>query len=551
MSAQAIKPSVESSSKSAAVTRGPDGRLNADELRRFIEVANEIRPTWMTVVLDVDWTPEGYLTEEEISAQRERVATVQSEVLDHLTRQGLAQRVRQYKYIPMLAVGYSEVTAFALDGVQVATRLVVAAPDRPATHDTREHVEADVLENTRGVDGSGWVVAVLDTGITPAHSALAGKVVAEACFSTHDPDAGLESLCFGGDKSHAQYPTEHSTDSGSAVDCSSTAVGCGHGTRVAGLIAADGTAVRGMAPGAKLIAIQVFTNVNNKASAEPVDQAAALEHVYELRGTYNIAAVNMSFGSDPPFLFSSACDGFRPAVTAAAANLRSVGILPVASAGNDNDATAISSPACISHVVAVGAVLKGVDTVWTEPNAGSNSAPLLDLWAPPGDGEISTDQSGKIAGVDGIPGIGATSAAAAVASGAIAALRSGYPGVIRNDTLIVALKNAGVSVTDPRNNVTRKRIALDLALPPTEFTVWSFCGSVQASWGGSVPNNDQYRVESSPYPFPGLWHPEWVGTETSANFSINEDKFIGVRACLPDRCGGHHEFFDVVEGPCS
>lgn len=441
-----------------------------------------------------------------------------------------------------------------LDEVLAARRLEVAAPAKAANHqiplsDVTERTEADVLVDERGVDGTGWVVAVLDSGVKPAHSALNGKIIAEACFSTHDPDNPEPNLrkwsaCFGGisDPQHPKYGIEESTEPDSALDCGSFHPGCGHGTAMAGLIAANSANLRGMAPGAKLIPIQVYSknNTQDGYGGEWPDIATGLEHVYSLRNTYNIAAANMSLGTETTF--TSACDdangGLYTATAAAAANLRSVGIIPVAGTGNESK-LGIASPSCISHVVSVGAIAGDPYT----PTDFSNRHTIMDFWSP-GHGAETTTQSGGTGHSTG------TSAATAVMSGAIALLRSGYPGVVRNQTILDAVKSAGTNI--PGEDLNKPRPALDLALPPTQLLVASFpcSGSAAVSWGGTLPDFDQFRVLSSLYPFQGLWHPEWVGTGTSANITVDQTSYIGVQAALGNRLGGIHESAELAHGPC-
>ena len=52
--------------------------------------------------------------------------------------------------------------------------------------------------HTLGYTGSGYVVAILDTGVDKNHGYLSGKIVSEACYSTNDPDYNSTSLCPGG-----------------------------------------------------------------------------------------------------------------------------------------------------------------------------------------------------------------------------------------------------------------------------------------------------------------------------------------------------------------
>ena len=139
----------------------------------------------------------------------------------------------------------------------------------------------DVISD--GYDGSGWAVAVLDTGVRKTHVDLDnGKVVSEACYGTTDSTYSSVNLCPNG--SDAQVC------SGAGVNCSVSISGCSHGTHVAGIAAGD----NGVAPGANIIALQVFSRFDNAdicGSADPCvlsfssDQILALERVHALRNS--------------------------------------------------------------------------------------------------------------------------------------------------------------------------------------------------------------------------------------------------------------------------
>ena len=146
-----------------------------------------------------------------------------------------------------------------------------------------------------GYNGSGQAVAILDTGVDSLHIFLAGKVISEACYSTTD-DYGT-SLCPNG--------ADAQTGPGSGVNCTGI-TGCDHGTHNAGIAAGQGASFSGVARGADLISIQVFSRINTPlicgSGNTPCllswtsDLISGLERVYALRNTFDIASVNLRLG---------------------------------------------------------------------------------------------------------------------------------------------------------------------------------------------------------------------------------------------------------------
>ena len=106
--------------------------------------------------------------------------------------------------------------------------------------------------------------------------------------------------------------------------------------------------------------MQIFSRIDSTAFCTrgenpcpltfPSDWILGLEHVYELRNTYKIAAANMSIGG---ITSTTACDA--DAVKPAIDQLRSVGIATVIAAGNEGQSNAVGYPGCISSSVTVGA----------------------------------------------------------------------------------------------------------------------------------------------------------------------------------------------------
>ena len=300
-----------------------------------------------------------------------------------------------------------------------------------------------------GYTGDGQVIAILDTGIDSSHGALAGKVVDEACYSTNSILDDATSLCPSG--------AGQEVGAGAAINCTGI-LGCDHGTHVAGIAAADDSLYAGVAKDADLMAIQVFSRLDNFflcnffppcLSAYTSDVIRALEYVYEQRENYNIAAVNMSLGGSS-YSSPEECDNDNAPLKAAIDNLLAVGISTVVASGNDGFTNAISSPACISSAISVGAVT-GSDSVAYF----SNSASWLTTLAP-GTNIDSAIPGGGFDTKDG------TSMAAPHVAGAVAVLKSAAPEASVEE-IENALTSTGVSITDSRNEVAVPRVQVDAA----------------------------------------------------------------------------------------
>ena len=356
-----------------------------------------------------------------------------------------ASPIRRFKLIPYVAM---EVDGAALEALASDPEVVSIEEDlvvKPLLSESADLVGAHHAWS-QGYAGSGQAVAILDTGVDKNHPFLEDKVVSEACFSG-SPKASY-SLCPGGGR--------ESTVPGSGTPCSFD--DCFHGTAVAGVVAGRGTGFSGVAREARIIAIQVFSQCASGTEdcllSSNSDWLAGVERVIELSAGFDIAAVNMSFGGN---LFSENCDSDFPAVKDAMDRLRTVGIAPIAAAGNSRSATRIEAPACISSVVSVGSTDDGSnETTRDEVSDFSNSSPLLDLLAP--GSSITTSVPG-----DSFSEYDGTSFAVPHVAGAWAVLKSKAP-TASVEELLSLLSNTGIPITDPRNGLVKPRIQVDAAL---------------------------------------------------------------------------------------
>lgn len=275
-----------------------------------------------------------------------------------------------------------------------AVRSVSESPTLyPALADTVPLVGADDTAAV-GWDGSGRTIAIVDTGVDASHPALAGRVVAEACFT-------VDAACPG-----------FSDAPGSGAPCTGSSQ-CAHGTHVAGVAAGGGAGVVGVAPDARIVSVRIFRAISpTQVSAPNSALLAALEWLRDERANLSLDVVNLSLGGEAGY---GECDLIQQPLADVISELRAAGVATVAASGNQGLSGQVNLPGCISSAVTVAATTDGDQVA-----SFSNLADLVDL-AGPGVEVVSAAPSGGLASSSG------TSVSAPHVSGAFAVLREASP----------------------------------------------------------------------------------------------------------------------------
>ena len=283
-------------------------------------------------------------------------------------------------------------------------------------------------QGTGGANGSGVVVAFLDTGINdapdgsyPGHESLLGHCLGGASFTA--PDSASNTPPDG---------SENPVDRGDAVTQS-------HGTHVASIAVGTGGPsgyAAGVAPGARFVDVKVLSDAGiGTAIPEALDWCIhnRARNWGGPPGFTGIDVINLSVSS------VDLTDG-NDLASRLADRAVDLGIVVVASMGNDGRTSYVPSPAGASRVLAVGALDDQRSPVATDDRVAdfNNQGPRAD------NGDLSSTDELKpdllapgvaILGADGSESsdgtrykrMSGTSMAAAVVSGAVAALRSQYP----------------------------------------------------------------------------------------------------------------------------
>ena len=426
--------------------------------------------------------------------QQKAIQSKQAQIITEL-KETQVKNLHSFQFIPFMAMQVNRASFDVLTKSSAVKNIYEDKLSKVTLAESVPIINADDVW-AEGFSGAGQVVAILDTGVEKTHSLLSGKVISEACYSTNSSGVyTLELLCPGG--------VTESTASNAAMPYGGICPfgECDHGTHVAGIAA--GTT--GVAKDADILAIQVFSLVDHDwAGSLTSDQVKGLERVYALRDTYSIASINMSLGGGS---YSTYCDSTETARKAIIDALRAAGIATIIASGNDYYSSSISTPACISSAISVGATTDADQVV-----SFSNSAGILDLLAP-GVYIVSAIPNNLMGSKNG------TSMATPHVAGAWAVMKSANPN-LDVDTLLALFKNNGVPILDLRNNLTKPRFDLwetfmhFTPAPPANLTAENpTVGQATLTWEDHAVNETGYQIQIN---IGNLGPDNWTEVKTTA-----------------------------------
>ncbi len=252
--------------------------------------------------------------------------------------------VREYETVNAIAVRLTRSGLEKLRDDPTIEQIVLDREYSASLSDSVPLIDANdvwnLTVNSTNVTGLSENICVIDTGLDLNHSAFISKIVGGYDYVNED---------------------------GSPQDDS----GNSHGTHVSGIAAGNSSAVKGVAPGARIIPVKVC-NSGNSCTAS--DILAGIDYCNNNSVAFNVTAISGSLGDNSQYNSSTCPSLFDSALNTSNA----LGIIPVFASGNNYFTSGVSYPACSPYALSVGSVSKS-DAVSSFSNRGGDR---LDIMAP-------------------------------------------------------------------------------------------------------------------------------------------------------------------------
>lgn len=324
-----------------------------------------------------------------------------------------AKEVSTLSHLPLLRL---RIDADRLPGIEALPEVRAVYPNhrvRAARAEGGALIGSPRLQKRYRARGKGIGVAVFDTGIDAAHPELARHVVGGMDFIGDEPFADRN----------------------------------GHGTAVAGIVHA-------MAPDAHILSFKVLDDRGNGTEWSVLDGLNAVLSNRNAFGGIHVISASIVYGGPA----DEDCDDLIPERRAFDA-LERAGVLVVFAAGNDGFRNGISEFACHSKVISVGAVYDADvgprDGGCSDPATQAGQPACYSNWGQPLDVLAPAEIAWTTGAGGGYHGFGGTSAATPYVAGALAQLRSRFPGASA-EKIRSALISTGTPLTEA--GITRNLI---------------------------------------------------------------------------------------------
>lgn len=420
-------------------------------------------------------------------------------------RAAVLSEIRLQNIVPQSGGNFfAELTETEIETLRADARIARIEPEQMRyifLQDSRVQVNATrthaLVENSLNLTGIGQAVCIVDTGANYSHPDLGG------CYGNNSASSTCKVL--GG------YDFNNG-DSNPMDDQ-------GHGTHVAGIIAANGS-MNGIASGAKLIIIKAC---DSSGTCPDSNISKGINWCVGNASAYNISVISMSLGSN---LSTGYCNDDPLAPDIQNAISKNISVVIATGNGLDNNgngnSTAIAKPACVENVTAVGAVSKQ-DAITSY----SNQFSLMRLLAP---GGLSTNAATRINATcitgdaaSGYCGKQGTSMAAPHVAAAIVVLREYLNSTAQKRTpqqIEAILNNTGKRITDSATGLNYSRINLYDAIISLDVSTPNVSLVSPANGTSSLEVNQTFRCNATDLALRNATLYVWNASSSVLNQSI-------------------------------